>query len=69
MVTLLGIDRMNAIRMPWNMPLPKSWLTKGRVRYEVISLVDFGNNQDEIYHGFIRHFNSLKNHVVSINII
>jgi len=51
MVTLLGIDKMNAICMPWNMPLPKSWLTKGRVRYEVISLVDFGNNQDEIYHG------------------
>jgi len=37
--------------MPWQMPSPKSWLTKGRVRYEVISLVDFGNNQDEIYHG------------------
>jgi len=51
MVTLIGIDRMNAIRIPWQMLSLKSWLTKGRVRYEVISLVNFGNNQDEIYHG------------------
>jgi len=51
MITLIGIDRMNAIRIPWQMPFPKSWLTKSRPRYEVISLVDFGNNQNEIYHG------------------
>jgi hypothetical protein len=51
MVTLIGIDRMNAIRIPWQMPSPKSWLTKARVRYEVISLIDFGNNEKEIYHG------------------
>jgi len=25
LITLLGIDRMNAIRMPWQVPFPKSW--------------------------------------------
>lgn len=51
LVTLIGIDRMNALRMPWQMPFPKSWLTKARPRYEVISLLDFGNNQSQLYHG------------------
>lgn len=48
-VTLLGIDRMNAIHMPWQMPFPKSWLTKNRLRYEVIPLIDFGHTQLQIY--------------------
>src|SRR5450759_4917591 len=51
MVTLLGIDRMNAIRVPWQMPFPKSWLTKNRLRYEVISLIDFTHTEHQLYHG------------------
>ena len=53
MVTLLGIDRMNAIRIPWQRPFPKSWMTKYRLRYEVISLIDFGHSSHKLYHGLV----------------
>src|SRR5580698_1056394 len=55
MITLLGIDRMNAIRIPWQKPFPKSWMTKYRLRYEVISLIDFGHFSHELYHGLTNY--------------
>jgi len=51
LVTLLGIDRMNAIRMPWQVPFPKSWLTKNRLRYEVIGYMNFSNSNNIFFHG------------------
>jgi len=51
LITLLGIDRMNAIRMPWQVPFPKSWLTKNRLRYEVIGLMNFSHVKHVFYHG------------------
>ena len=48
---LLGIDRKNAIRIPHIIPTPKDWFTKRRLKYEVISLLNFGADQYDIYHG------------------
>ncbi len=42
---------MNAIRMPWQVPFPKSWLTKNRLRYEVIGLMNFSHVKHVFYHG------------------
>jgi len=42
---------MNAIRMPWQVPFPKSWLTKNRLRYEVIGFINFSLNSNIFFHG------------------
>jgi len=50
--TVLGIDRMNALQLPQQHPYPKSWMTKNRLRYEVISVFDAADrSRDELYHG------------------
>jgi len=43
---------MNALRLPHQIPFPKSWMTKNRLRYEVVSVFD-GPDQtrNELYHG------------------
>ncbi len=51
LVTVIGIDRMNAIKLPWQVPFPKSWITKNRLRYEVISVVDFNQYTHCMHHG------------------
>jgi hypothetical protein len=50
--TVIGIDRMNALRLPQQYPFPKSWMTKNRLRYEVVSVFDGADeSRNQLFHG------------------
>ena len=48
---MLGIDRKSSLRLPMNNPMTKGWLTKKRVKYEILSLLNYATEENTIFHG------------------
>ena len=49
-ITLIGIDRMNPLHLPYRKQMPKSWMVLNRLRYEIIACYDAIESRQQIWH-------------------